>query len=231
MTQQDVLFGASTDAAMTIAEVACAVNASRSSVRNWIKTGYLKESNNGVSRRSFDHFRAHVAGNEKLVGRANKSRVDRHDHGALTARIAAALRQPRDLGAVGDEYQRALSDAHRNKEGVYYTPESVCDAMLSEIPTPGGDATFCDPCCGSGNFMMAAIRHGFKPENIFGYDTDPVAVDIARRRVLSAAGGAARRVARNIVCGDFLEAAAAAGDGTPGYDAIATNPPWGKKLG
>ena len=230
MAQQATLFDASHEQSMTISEVAGALNVSEASVRNWMKTGYLRFGRkNAICRRSFEAFRTNVAGKEKLTKRANKSLLDEHDHGDLVAKTQAVLAAPgqaRDLEALAEEYQSGLSNAYRNREGIYYTPESICDAMFADVPKPMADQTFCDPCCGTGNFILAAIRHGFRPENVHGYDTDPTAVEIARQRVFEATG----YMTDNLACADFLELAVSLNETTPSHDVILTNPPWGKKL-
>ena len=92
------------------------------------------------------------------------------------------------------------------------------------MPENCTNLTFCDPCCGSGNFLIAAIKYGFKPENIYGFDVDSVAVDIAKRRIFDDTGFESN----NIFCSDYLEEKFYNNDNT--FDVIFTNPPWGKKL-
>ena len=232
MAQQAARFDSSRQHSMTISEVAGALSVSEASVRNWLKTGYLRfDSKNAISRRSFEAFRTDVAGKEKLTKRANKLLLDEHDHGELVARTRARLTRTasgktKDIGTLAEEYQSGLSNAYRNKEGIYYTLESICDAMFADVPKPTADQTFCDPCCGSGNFILAAIRHGFRPENVHGYDTDPTAVEIAKQRIFEATG----YMTNNLVCADFLELAVSLNGATPSHNVILTNPPWGKKL-
>ena len=207
---------------MTIPEVAGTLNVSEASVRNWIRAGYLCHNHGaGVTRDSFDNFCSNVVGKDKLTGRANKSHVDDHDHGALVSKTRLALKANTNPADLAEEYERSLSNSYRNREGIYYTPEDICEVMFSDIPGPFSGHTFCDPCCGSGNFISAAVRQGFPPENIYGYDTDPVAVEIARLRLYQETGYSSG----NIVCADFLEISSELK-----YDAILTNPPWGKKL-
>ena len=212
---------------MTIAEVARSLSVSEASVRNWIKTGYLAfDLEKGVLRESFEHFQANVAGKEKLNKRANKSLADSHDHKELVECMERALKTSTDLSELAADYEKSLSNAYRNKEGIYYTPEDICDDMFSDILPPDADQTVCDPCCGGGNFIIAAIKHGFSPDKVFGFDTDPIAVELTKKRILAETG----YVSENIKQRDFLDFAVQMDADCSIFDAILTNPPWGKKL-
>lgn len=204
----------------SIHEVVEQLNVSEATIRNWIKLGLLSgPSPTTVTIDSFESFRADYIGKSKLTGRANKSHTDYHDHNEHIERtLEILLANP---ASASSQYENGLSNAYRNKEGIYYTPDSICHDMLSKLPLPPFSARFCDPCCGTGNFLIAAIKAGFAPENIYGYDTDPIAVEIARHRVKELTGCDAK----NIVVRNGLMSA----DDTS-YDVIATNPPWGKKL-
>lgn len=227
MAQQATLFDPDPSSTMTISEVAVSLGVAEASVRNWIKTGYLTyDPASGVSRVSFDHFRQNVAGKSKLVKRANKSLVDEHDHDSLSSRILSALEFTSDFHKLSDEYQSSLANAYRNREGIYYTPDRICKTMFSDIPPPVKGQKFCDPCCGSGNFIMSAIDHGFSPEDVYGYDTDPTAIEITKQRIFKETGFSSE----NILCADFLEISAQDPAPTPQFDIIITNPPWGKKI-
>ncbi len=214
-------------AGVTIHEAADALKVSEASVRNWIRAGYLNfDRGVGVCRESLEHFRTHVAGTEKLIQRANKSMVDGHDHRALASEITRALASGANPTELSNDYENGMSNSHRNREGIYYTPEEICDAMLSDLPKPGKSDKFCDPCCGTGNFALAALRRGYAPENIFGFDTDPIAVEIAKNRIRRETGVDPN----NIKCADFLELSSSPSGTLDKFDAFATNPPWGKKI-
>jgi|TARA_R110002074_G_scaffold204398_2_gene372740 site-specific DNA-methyltransferase (adenine-specific) len=215
---------------MTIDEVASALQVSSASVRNWVKTGYL-ETDKGkfVSRSSFEAFQNSVVGTEKLTKRANKSKLDTHDHDALQAKFLAHIGQCKnvELEGLGDAYEGDLSNSHRNKEGVYYTPDHIVKRFFKNITGNVSELVFCDPCCGSGNFIIAALDHGFLPENIYGFDTDPVAVAITNARFKSRSGIASTNInmadfLHDVVLDDVLN--------IPSFDVVLTNPPWGKKL-
>lgn len=206
-----------------VGAAAQAIGVSDATIRNWIKTGYLTAGGKGtVTRASLRQFEREVAGKDKLKARANKQRKDRHDHASLSESIAAA-----EAGRLsGDElarwYEASLSESHRNKEGIYYTPRHIVEGMLGSISGDLTGKTFLDPCCGAGNFLLRALEIGFAPENIFGFDTDPNAVAIAKKRFAEKSGF----VSSNIVSGDFLGMAAGLKEK---FDFIFTNPPWGKK--
>jgi site-specific DNA-methyltransferase (adenine-specific) len=225
--QQATLFDIEQDKTVSYEEVVDVLQVSEATVRNWVKTGYLKQVGKKlVTKKSFDIFLKDIAGKEKLTKRANKSLVDNHDHEVLADITLGRLKSGANPDNVAIEYEAALSNAYKNKEGVYYTPSDICRTLVTDCPHPTSSSTFCDPCCGSGNFILAAIRHGFQPENVYGYDVDPVAVEITKHRIKKLTGCFSDNI-RNV---NFLEYHASIRKEHKTFDAIVTNPPWGKKL-
>jgi site-specific DNA-methyltransferase (adenine-specific) len=207
---------------LTIKQAAQHAQVSQATIRNWIKTGYLIQENNGrISAESFDHFMLHIAGKEKLTSRANKLQKDKNNS---ATEIDIAIEQY-DLEQIGTYYENNLSNSYRNQEGIYYTPASIVMDMFSSIEI-SPDTTFMDPCCGSGNFIIEAIRLGVKPENVYGYDVDENAVKITRARIQKEFGYDAPK----IQVGDFLQQACILRNEGVRFDMICTNPPWGKKI-
>jgi len=227
IARQINLFGEMESQVISIEDAALNTGVSIATIRNWIKTGYLKKGGtNYVTIDSLERFNKEIAGNDKLNKRANKSKKDSHDHDRITSSFLNKINQynASDLGKLGREYENSLSESFRNKEGIYYTPEKIVRDLLELSGRDVRNATFCDPCCGSGNFVIAALDLGIKPENIYAYDTDPVAVEITLKRIYKEAG----YKSNNIQLTDFLERVALRQCGA--YDYIFTNPPWGKKL-
>lgn len=225
-TEQVDLFGEVETAGVSIDDSAQRLRVSSATIRNWLKTGYLKSAGRGqITEASLDHFQDQIVGTEKLNQRANKSSKDSHDHKALAIRFINRTQSDGSIiNYLGDEYESCLSDSYRNKEGIYYTATNiVCDLFF--IPKENiKNATFCDPCCGSGNFIIRALELGFRPENVFGFDVDPVAVEITKARIRQFCG----YESSNILVKDFLSVASSGS--TQRFDHIYTNPPWGKKL-
>lgn len=220
--QQNDLFNDYQDEHLDIAQAAAILNVSTATIRNWLKANYIKKvGRNQILRSSLLDFYLKEETSTKLSGRANKSQKDSHNHLTLGNQIKEKLSlTSTSLDKLGEEYESSLSDSYRNKEGIYYTPKHIVDDLfnLQDI----GDATFCDPCCGSGNFIIRALELGFKPENIFAFDIDPIAIDIARKRFFDKTG----HHSKNIICQDFLTQ----DFNKYRFDHIYTNPPWGKKL-
>ncbi len=199
---------------------------SSATIRNWLKTGYLRSGRlGGITLDSIKFFQNEVAGKEKLNQRANKSLKDFHNHDSVTSAFIGRAKSGDGVNSsLGEEYQSSLSDSFRNTEGIYYTASAVVLELFTEPECDFEQSTFCDPCCGSGNFIIRALELGFKPENIYGYDVDPVAIEITKARIREFCG----HESSNIREADFLQIAS--GDNACRFDFIYTNPPWGKKL-
>ncbi|MBM9519118.1 N-6 DNA methylase [Desulforhopalus vacuolatus] len=224
--KQRNLFGEIESTTITIEESANRLGVSTATIRNWVKTKYLEQVGKGrVTLESIEQFQSKVSGKEKLTLRANKSLKDSHDHDKTVAiflkKITSSISSS---DKIGIEYEASLSDSYRNKEGIYYTPGQVVSDLLAVTKDDAQDASFCDPCCGSGNFVVRAIELGFKPENIYGYDIDPVAVEITKARIYNITG----YKSENIKVTGFLDITA--NPTSPKFDYIYTNPPWGKKI-
>ena len=208
----------------TISEVAFEFNVSEATVRNWIKAKLLLPSENKrITQDSIDYLTENIIGKKRLNSRANKRQKDTHNHNLLSSEIQNKITEKTGLEKIGEEYENSLSDSYKNKEGIYYTPDFIVKDMMKDFDENLSNKTFLDPCCGSGNFILEAIRKGFKPENIFGFDTDKNAIEITKKRIFEETG----YISENIVTVDFLEKSVTE---KQKFDYIFTNPPWGKKI-
>lgn len=86
----------------------------------------------------------------------------------------------------------------RKDFGQFFTPPDLSIKMLEKFDNFNG--TILDPCCGAGNLLAAAIKAGFKPENVYGIEIDPTIMQVAVDR-LSLLGVPNK----NIYCGDALD--------------------------
>lgn len=127
---------------------------------------------------------------------------------------------------LGYIYQSLTSEGTRIANGTYYTPAGIA-SYLADGMNLGGDHKVLDPCCGSGALLMAVS--GVKPENLYGFDTDPVAVMIASTNLLLKFRE--ETFSPKIFQYDFLDRGlftqSANQDMPHTFDYIFTNPPWG----
>jgi len=225
MTQQ-LLFDDLQDVGLSFRDVAMRLEVSSASVRNWVKTGYLGQIRQGVvSIESFENFKKKIAGGEKLTSRANKLLKDSHNHEELQNEFISLLHATGvNSEELGNKYEEALSNSYRNREGIYYTPLNITKSFFQYLPNDCTKLSFCDPCCGSGNFIITAIEHGIPPERIHGYDIDEVAVELTKKRIYDLTG----YQSKNIQSLDFLDFSLK--QNQQSFDIIFTNPPWGKKI-
>lgn len=222
---QTNIFGEIEVLRLTIEQAAETANVSSATIRNWIKTGYLTQLGKGfITQESLDSFLLNVAGKEKLNSRANKLLKDEHDHEVISNEVNLLV-QKFNGETIGIEYENSLSDSYRNKEGIYYTPSWLVKDMFKGIKIKS-DFMFLDPCCGSGNFLIEAIKSGVSPENVYGFDTDKNAVFIAKERIKKEFGFETP----NIRHADFLQEAFKFKQENLSFDLVFTNPPWGKKI-
>ena len=208
---------------ITIKEAAEQLNVSVVSIHNWIKDGSLQKTNDFLTQKNIDDFRDNFLKNKKLSSRANKQYKDSHNHDSLSKDIKKYLKSSMSGEEVSDKYESSLSESHKNKEGIYYTPQYIVEDMMKYV-VDVEDKTFLDPCCGSGNFIIEAIKKGISPENVYGFDVDENAVEITKKRIKEISG----YESDNVICTDFLSQKPKAK--SQKFDYIFTNPPWGKKI-
>ena len=208
---------------ITIKKAAEQLNVSVVSIHNWIKDGSLQTTDNVLTQKNIDDFRDGFLNSNKLSSRANKQYKDLHNHSSLSEEIKKDLDSSMSGDEISYKYESSLSESYKNKEGIYYTPQHIVEDMLKFVEETDGKL-FLDPCCGSGNFIVEAIRKGFSPDNVYGFDVDENAVAITKKRIKEICG----YESKNIICADFLSQKPK--NKSQRFDYIFTNPPWGKKL-
>lgn len=117
----------------------------------------------------------------------------------------ASLRPELTQDLLKDLYHRLLPRDLRHALGEYYTPDWLAEYTLDRAGYDAApDTSMLDPACGSGTFLVAAIRRkkafaherGLAPaetarsivEGVVGFDLNPLAVIAARTNYLLAVG-------------------------------------------
>lgn len=135
-----------------------------------------------------------------------------------------------EIDILGIAYQHLRSDGNKAKAGAIYTPLWVAkhqvEAHLKKTHN------FLDPCCGTGSYLLVAIRHlkklGIKKwwSQIYGADIDELAVLCARINCQLEIPSS-EKVSVAIHCCNSLLEKEAIDNLAPSFDLIASNPPWG----
>jgi hypothetical protein len=112
-----------------------------------------------------------------------------------------------DLSRISEDvlkgvYQQLIDPKDRHDLGEYYTPDWLCERIITEMLPPEGYKKVLDPACGSGSFLRAAVSHFLRHNsvgtpherlrevlaNVAGIDIHPVAATIARATYVLALG-------------------------------------------
>ncbi|MDD5134908.1 MAG: N-6 DNA methylase, partial [Phycisphaerae bacterium] len=136
---------------------------------------------------------------------------------------------PKQRDVLGFIYQSLLLEGKKSQSGSYYTPSIIVDEIVREYVKK--DSKVLDPCCGTGQFLLAFADIVENPSNIYGIDIDKIAVRIARLNILIKYKN--KDFAPNIVCKNALfdvgnyDLFSLNDDNIKNFDIVATNPPWG----
>ena len=77
-----------------------------------------------------------------------------------------------------------LNDKKRQELGQFYTPAKICIEMIEKFNTEDfSNEDILDPCCGSGNLLIAMLIAGADSQRLYGNDYDNDAVKLCRKRI------------------------------------------------
>lgn len=147
----------------------------------------------------------------------------------LQSALAKELLFVRGEDSLGFVYISLRDIAYRKRSGAYYTPERVVNELIGNLCNSDNqlnDRTICDPCCGTGNFLLGLGSKGIDYANLYGQDIDPVSVYLARINLaLMAPKMTASELQSRIRVGNtYFESFNAK------FDIVLGNPPWGSDL-
>lgn len=132
---------------------------------------------------------------------------------------------PDERDFLGLLYQSLLSAGKKSRQGSYYTPRKIVRDIVQQCVRPHHRVL--DPCCGTGQFLLEFAEVVKDPRQIQGFDSDKIAVRIARLNLLMRFRE--YDFEPNIFFRDVLLTTGAdpcLQDGER-FEVIATNPPWG----
>ncbi len=135
--------------------------------------------------------------------------------------------------AKGLAFQKFLSHREKDGRGQFFTPEPVIDFCV-EMIQPRLHETMIDPACGSGGFLISALKYlknnvaeadieKIVSKNLYGSDINKGIARIAKMKLLLESNGKT-----NISCANSLDDSYNLLSANPeGFDIVMTNPPFG----
>lgn len=157
-----------------------------------------------------------------LLGNVDVSRI------TLT-NIQAALNSKVQLvpleDTLGFAYISLRDLSHRKQTGAYYTPEKTVNTLIYKLKncTNVQNKILCDPCCGTGNFLIGLVGNGVKTENLYGQDIDEISILITRINMFLLDNSITKeQLYSQFVCGDTLS-----NTFSRKFSVVLGNPPWG----
>jgi hypothetical protein len=162
----------------------------------------------------------------------------------MTARIGAYDLSRLNQDVLKGVYQELVDPRDRHDLGEYYTPDWLCERLVSELLPEAGYVRVLDPACGSGSFLRAAITYFLDRDgspdaerlqrvlaHVAGIDVHPLAVVIAKATYVLALGPVIRAATRPISVPIYLADSLAGEPSRPAmprrrFDVIVGNPPW-----
>lgn len=79
---------------------------------------------------------------------------------------------------------KGLTKERRDELGQFYTPADVCITMIEMYEIEDfSDCTVLDPCCGSGNLLIAMLIAGVPSKNLRGNEYDKTIIPTCRKRI------------------------------------------------
>lgn len=156
--------------------------------------------------------------------------------GRVKPLISAELPEGHDF--PGLMYQALSRAGDKSRSGSYYTPRNIVAGMVNDHVYP--NSLVLDPCCGTGQFLIAAAAKVERPENLWGFDSDETATRLARINLICLF--AEREFTPHVYAKNTLLDLANPPDQfldlfnprkghdeieLPQFDVVLTNPPWG----
>ncbi len=125
-----------------------------------------------------------------------------------------------DEDFLGIVYQSLKEEGKKSQTGSYYTPQEIVIESIKDYIRE--EYKVLDPACGTGQYLLHFAKKIKKPELIYGFDIDSIAVKIARINLMLA-----YRKVEFVPNVFLLNTLFETENKYNNFDLIATNPPWG----
>ncbi len=94
-------------------------------------------------------------------------------------------KQKKEFSDLTLEYIKQDNLKHRKSLGQYFTPRSIIERLLSQLPNNKSGLKILDPACGTGEFLIVAKKY-FKNPKLYGWEIDKNLAEISRKNIPTA---------------------------------------------
>lgn len=149
--------------------------------------------------------------------------LDAHSVTQIVAQLQNINLTETDSDILGDVFEIFADAEQAGSDGMFFTPRNVASVAV-KLADPHIGMSVYDPACGSGGFLVAALKHtaSLSDISVFGIDKDNFLTKLARANMIVAGCEA-----ENIHQGDSLRLISEKTDKQ--YDIVLANPPYGAK--
>ena len=130
--------------------------------------------------------------------------------------------------SLGGVYISLRDIGQRKNLGTYYTPQKIVNKLIDLLYENSNlqKKTICDPCCGTGNFLLSLCVKGVDYSTLYGQDIDSTSVFLSRINIaLVVPEISALEIRSRITIGNtYFESF------TQKFDIVVGNPPWGSNF-
>ncbi len=118
----------------------------------------LGEADNLIKERILEIFEKVKSKYKEVIDFSDKINLDAKSIRYIVGELQNYAIIEADRDAVADAFETFISGALKGGQGQFFTPRNVVKAVI-EIIDPKPDELIIDPACGSGGFLVEALRH------------------------------------------------------------------------
>lgn len=208
------------------------------SADEWLKLNDGKGSSNIIEKRITELFDKTKSAYLDVFDSDDRIKLSEIALGFTINKLQGISLMNSSQDAKGLAFQKFLSHHEKDGRGQFFTPEPVIDFCV-EMIQPKFNETIIDPACGSGGFLMSALKYlqqnnpkldtkKIVSSQLFGIDINKSIARIAKMKLLLEANGKT-----NVSCANSLEdldVLKLSLTNSEGFDVLLANPPFGAKI-
>lgn len=175
---------------------------------------------------------------DSLFETSEKIKLSTHSLNFIVKKLQNMSLNNSSQDVKGLAFQKFLSHHEKSGRGQFFTPEPIINFCVQIIAPQNGE-TILDPACGSGGFLISALKYiqrnntnfdtaKFINNNLFGIDINNSIARIAKMKLLLECNIDSNIISKNSL--DNLETIKLALRCENSFDIILTNPPFGAKI-